>query len=109
MQSRHTVRRLAVGPIAVAAALATTGLFAPVARAVTPKWTEWEQARSPGSDHDDLVLAAAMAAWLGEKRLWSILKLPPMPRAPVETRQPTFDELIKLQPQNDPDGRRPRI
>ena len=61
------------------------------------------------SDHDDLVLAAAMAAWYGEKRLWSILKLPPMPRAPVETRQPTLDELIKLQPQNDPDGRRPRI
>ena len=61
------------------------------------------------SDHDDLVLAAAMAAWYGEKRLWSILKLPPMPKAPVETRQPTLDELIKLQPQNDPDGRRPRI
>ena len=32
------------------------------------------------SVHDDLVLAAAMAAWLGEKRLWSILKLPPLPR-----------------------------
>ncbi len=61
------------------------------------------------SDHDDLVLAAAMAAWYGEKRLRSILKLPPMPRAPVETRQPTLDELLKLQPQNDPDGRRPRI
>ena len=61
------------------------------------------------SDHDDLVLAAAMAAWYGEKRLWSILKLPPMPRAPVETRQPTLEELIKLQPNQNGDGRRPRI
>ncbi len=25
------------------------------------------------SDHDDLVLAAAMAAWFGERKLWSIL------------------------------------
>ncbi len=61
------------------------------------------------SDHDDLVLAAAMAAWLCEKRLWSILKLPPMPRAPVETRQPTLEELIKLQTNQNGDGRRPRI
>ena len=53
------------------------------------------------SDHDDLVLAAAMAAWFGEKKLWSILKLPPLPPAPVETRQPTLDELLKLQPNND--------
>ncbi len=60
------------------------------------------------SDHDDLVLAAAMAAWYGEKRLRSILKLPPMPRAPIETRQPTLDELIKLQPDREL-GRRPRI
>ncbi len=59
------------------------------------------------SYHDDLVLAAAMAAWLGEKRLWSILKLPPMPRAPVETRRVTLDELIEPKP--DPDGGRPRI
>ncbi len=49
------------------------------------------------------------AAWYGEKRLWSILKLPPMPKAPIEARRATLDELIKLQPQNDPDGRRPRI
>ena len=34
------------------------------------------------SDHDDLVLAAAMAAWFGEKKLWSILKPPPLPRPP---------------------------
>ncbi len=61
------------------------------------------------SDHDDLVLAAAMAAWCGEKRLWSILKLPPMPRAPIETRQPTLEELIKLQPDANSDGRRTRI
>ncbi len=61
------------------------------------------------SDHDDLVLAAAMAAWYGEKRLWSILKLPPMPRAPVETRQPALGELIKMQPNQNGDGRRPRI
>ncbi len=53
------------------------------------------------SDHDDLVLAAAMAAWLGEKKLWSILKLPPMPRAPIETRAPTMDELVKLQSGDD--------
>ncbi len=54
------------------------------------------------SDHDDLVLAAAMAAWFGEKKLWSILNPPPMPRAPVETRQPTLNELIDMQPK--PDG-----
>jgi len=57
------------------------------------------------SDHDDLVLAAAMAAWYGEKRLPSILHLPPMRRPPIETRQPTLDELIELQPKDDPDGR----
>ncbi len=57
------------------------------------------------SDHDDLVLAAAMAAWFGEKKLWSILKPPPLPRPPpVEQRPPTFDELIKMQPKPDPDG-----
>ncbi len=61
------------------------------------------------SDIDDIVLAAAMAAWLGEKRLWSILKLPPMLRPPIEARQPTLDELIKLQPKKDPDGGRPGI
>ncbi len=56
----------------------------------------------------DLVLAAAMAAWYGEKKLRSILHLPPMPRAPIETREPTLDELIKLQPMSGPDGG-PRI
>ncbi len=59
-------------------------------------------------DHDDLVLAAAMAAWYGEKKLWSILHLPPMPIAPVEAREPTLDELIALQPTSGPDGA-PRI
>jgi len=55
------------------------------------------------SDHDDLVLAAAMAAWFAEKKLSSILKLPPLPPAPVETRQPTLNELIDMQPKKDPD------
>ncbi len=53
------------------------------------------------SDHDDLVLAAAMAAWFGEKKSYSILKLPPLPPAPVETRQPTLNELIDLQPKGE--------
>lgn len=61
------------------------------------------------SDHDDLVLAAAMGAWYGEKKLHSILHLPPMPRAPVEAREPTLDELIKLQPKLGGDGRRERL
>ncbi len=61
------------------------------------------------SDHDDLVLAAAMAAWYGEKKLWPILKLPPMPRAPIETRQPTLNEIIELQPKDDPDDGRGKI
>ena len=61
------------------------------------------------SDHDDLVLAAAMAAWYGEKKLHSILHLPPMPRPPIETKPPTLDELIKLQPKSGGDGRRERI
>ena len=60
------------------------------------------------SDHDDLVLAVAMAAWYGEKKLWSILKLPPLPRAPIKTRAPTFDELIEMQPKDDPESQ-PRI
>ncbi len=55
------------------------------------------------SDHDDLVPAAAMAAWFGEKKLHSILKVPPLPQPPIETRQPTLDELLKLQPSGDPD------
>ncbi len=57
------------------------------------------------SDHDDLVVAAAMAAWYGEKKTYSILHLPPLPQPPIETRQPTLDELIELQPKDDPDGR----
>ncbi len=46
---------------------------------------------------DDLVFAMMMPAWFGERGLGKILRLPPMPRAPVETRQPTLDELLKLQ------------
>ena len=61
------------------------------------------------SDHDDLVLAAAMACWYGEKKLHSILHLPPLPRAPIETKPPTLDELIKLQPKLGGDGRRERL
>ena len=56
------------------------------------------------SDHDDLVLASAIACWYGEKKLWSILNLPPMPRPPIETRQPTLNELITMQPKRDPDA-----
>ena len=56
------------------------------------------------SDHDDLVLASAIACWYGEKKLWSILNLPPMPRPPIETRQPTLNELIALQSKPDPDA-----
>ena len=56
------------------------------------------------SDHDDLVLAAALATWFGEKRSPSILHLPPMPTPPVETRQPTFDELVNLLETSDPVG-----
>ena len=61
------------------------------------------------SDHDDLVLAAAMAAWYGEKKTYSILRRPPLPRPPIETRQPTLDELIELQPKPSDDGGRDRI
>ena len=60
-------------------------------------------------EHDDLVIAAALAGWYGEKRLWSVLKLPPIPKPPIEARQPTLDELIKLHPKGDTDGRRKRI
>ncbi len=48
---------------------------------------------------------SALDAWYGEKKTYSILHLPPMPRPPIETRQPTLDELIELQPKDDPDGR----
>jgi len=47
-------------------------------------------------NHDDLVLAATMAAWFGEKRLWPILKRPPLPPASIETRQPAFNELLEM-------------
>ncbi len=57
------------------------------------------------SDHDDLVIATAMACWYGERKLRSIMHPPPLPRPPIETRQPTLDELIELQPKDDPDGR----
>ena len=60
------------------------------------KWRE--------SDHDDLVLAAAIACWYGEKKLWSILHLPPMPPAPtMAPRPPTYDEIIKMQPDEQED------
>ncbi len=35
--------------------------------------------------------------------------LPPLPRPPIETRQPTLDELIELQPKPSDGGRRDRI
>ncbi len=57
------------------------------------------------SDHDDLVIATAMACWYGERKLRSIMHPPPMPQPPIETRQPTLDELIEIQPKDDPDGR----
>ncbi len=57
------------------------------------------------SDHDDLVIATAMACWYGERKIRSIMHPPPMPQPPIETRQPTLDELIELQPKDDPDGR----
>ncbi len=57
------------------------------------------------SDHDDFVIATAMACWYGERKLGSILHPPPLPQPPIETRQPTLDELIELQPKDDPDGR----
>jgi hypothetical protein len=53
---------------------------------------------------DDLVFAMMMPAWFGEKKLSPILKLPPMPRAPVDPRTVTLDELLKLQPKHDGDG-----
>lgn len=57
------------------------------------------------SDHDDLVLASAIACWFGERGLGSILKLPPMPRPPIDPgRRPTLDELMAMQPQSGSDG-----
>ncbi len=53
---------------------------------------------------DYLFFAMMMPAWFGEWGLGKILRLPPMPRAPFETRQPTLDELIDLQPKPDSDG-----
>ena len=52
---------------------------------------------------DDLVFAMMLPCWFGEKKLWSILKKPPMPATPVETRSLTFDELLKLQSWPDSD------
>ena len=59
-------------------------------------------------DHDDLLLASAIACWYGEKKLGSILHLPPMPRPPIEMRPPTMDELWAMQPKNYPEET-PRI
>jgi hypothetical protein len=53
---------------------------------------------------DDLVFAMMLPIWFGERRLQSILHLPPMPIAPIERRQLTLNELIELQPKPDPDG-----
>ncbi len=61
------------------------------------------------SDHDDLVIATAMACWYGERKLRSIMHPPPLPRPPIETRQPTLDELIELQPKPSDGGGRERI
>jgi hypothetical protein len=66
---------------------------------VTIDMEAWRE--TPG---DDLVFAMMMPIWFGEKKLGSIFHPPPLPRAPVETRQPTLDELLKLQPNTDPDG-----
>ncbi len=52
---------------------------------------------------------AAMGTWYGEKKTYSILHLPPMPRPPVETRVPTLDEVIKSLPEPSDGGRRERI
>ncbi len=68
----------------------------------------WGRRKGAG-EHDGLVIAVALAGWYGEKRLWSVLKLPPIPKPPIEARQPTLDELIKLHPKGDTDGRRKRI
>ena len=69
---------------------------------ITPAGNEaWRE-----SDHDDLLLAGAIATWLAERKLGSILELPPMPMPPIERRAPTFDELIKGQPKRGDDGRR---
>ena len=58
------------------------------------------------SDHDDLLLAGAIACWYAERRLGSILKLPPMPAPPIARRPPTMDELIKMQPKLGGESRR---
>ncbi len=65
---------------------------------VTIDMEAWRE--TPG---DDLVFAMMMPIWFGEKKLGSIFHPPPLPRAPVETRQPTLDELLKLQPNPDSD------
>ena len=86
----------------------------PEADELTKELQEYTGRRTPvtGNDleawrekpSDDLVFAMMMPAWFGEKRLHSILHLPPMPRAPVEGRQPTLQELIDLQPDPESDG-----
>jgi hypothetical protein len=53
---------------------------------------------------DDLVFAMMMPCWFGEKKLGTIFHLPPMPRAPVDPRTVTLDELLKLQPKQEGDG-----
>ena len=48
-------------------------------------------------DHDDLVLAMCMLAWVGENRLASILPQPPAPRLPLPEVKPlSFDQHMRL-------------
>lgn len=49
------------------------------------------------SDHDDMVLAAAIAAWYGEKVAGSIFNPPPLPTPPSKPRllqDMTYDEIM---------------
>jgi len=73
--------------------------FRSSSQAATSDLEAWRE--KPG---DDLVFATMLPSWFGERLLPSILHLPPMPIAPVETRQPTLDQLLGLQPAPNPDG-----
>ena len=69
---------------------------------ITPAGNEaWRE-----SDHDDLLLAGAIACWFAERKLGSILELPPMPAPPIERRAPTFDQMLKTLPKRGGEGRR---
>ncbi len=45
------------------------------------------------SDHDDLVIAAAIAAWFGEKAQSSLLNPPQLPPPPIDLSPPTFNDM----------------